>query len=291
VKELREIVHAHAERRGAAFALATLVRSTGSSYRRSGARMLISSEGAIAGSLSAGCLEDEVAGAGQEVIASGLPRLMVFDTRRRFGCHGSIEIFVEKVADSFLEKIASNLQARRTFTISTHFDGDEFVEQIEPVIRLLVIGTGPDAVALCAQAQLLGWESSMIESIAEWQGQLDARTAAVIATHNYGRDCAALRYLLEAGLPYLGIIGPRRRRDEILSDVLDSGAQMKSQLFGPAGLDLGSETPEEIALAIASEIQNVFAGGTGESLRDSKLPIHHADRRSHPGRGSVVSLR
>jgi xanthine/CO dehydrogenase XdhC/CoxF family maturation factor len=253
--------------------------------------MLITSEGAIAGSLSAGCLEDEVAAAGQEVITSGLPRLMVFDTRRRFGCHGSIEIFVERVADAFLEKIASNLQARRTFTISTRFDGDVFVQQIEPVIQLLVVGTGPDAVALCSQAHLLGWEASMIESIVEWRGQLDARTAAVVATHNYGRDCAALRYLLEAGLLYLGIIGPRKRRDEIVSDVLDSGAEMKSQLFGPAGLDLGSETAEEIALAIVSEIQGIFAGGTGESLRDSKSPIHHADRRSHPGRGSVVSLR
>src|SRR6185436_17144246 len=121
---------------------------------------------------------------------------------------------------SFLEKIASNLQARRKFTISTRFDGEEFVQQIEPVNRLLVIGTGPDAVALCAQGKLLGWETNMIESIAEWRGQLDTRSAAVIATHNYGRDCAALRYLLEAGLPYLGIIGPRKRRDEILSDVL-----------------------------------------------------------------------
>src|SRR4051812_28062200 len=118
MKELREIIRAYKSRPNEKFALATLVRTTGSSYRRPGARMLVSSDGAMAGSLSAGCLEDEVAVAAQEVIATGLSRLMVFDTRRRFGCHGNIEIFVERVADAFLESIAQNLQARRAFTIS-----------------------------------------------------------------------------------------------------------------------------------------------------------------------------
>jgi xanthine/CO dehydrogenase XdhC/CoxF family maturation factor len=75
-------------------------------------------------------------------------------------------------------------------------------------------------------------------------------------------------------LRYLGLIGPRKRRDEILVDVIDSGAEMTSQLFAPAGLHLAAESPEEIALSIAAEIQCVFAGGTPEHLRDRKAPIH-----------------
>jgi len=98
--------------------------------------------------------------------------------------------------------------------------------------------------------------------------------AALIATHNFGRDCAALRYLLPLGLPYIGVIGARRRRDEILVDVIDSGAAMNSQLFAPAGLHLAAESPEEIALSIVAEIQCVFARVTAVHLRERKAPIH-----------------
>jgi xanthine/CO dehydrogenase XdhC/CoxF family maturation factor len=55
---------------------------------------------------------------------------------------------------------------------------------------------------------------------------------------------------------------------------LDSGISIDAELFAPAGVDLGAETPEEIALAIISEIQTAFAGTSGESLRDRKAPIH-----------------
>jgi xanthine dehydrogenase accessory factor len=61
-----------------------------------------------------------------------------------------------------------------------------------------------------------------------------------------------------------------------LLDVIESGAQLKSELFAPAGLNLAAESPEEIALSITAEIQSVFASGTAEHLRDRKAPIHQA---------------
>ena len=291
MNDLREIVREYRRRPNESFALATLVRSTGSSYRRPGARMLIAQDGSTSGSLSAGCLEEEVSAAAVEVIARGEPRLMSFDTRRRFGCHGAIEIYVEPVSRGFLDEIAQNVEARRSFAIATKFEGEEFVQQIEPTIRLLVIGNGPDGSALQTQARLLDWEAIVMESIVDWRGEFDAHTVAVITTHSYGRDCAALRFLAPVGLPYVGVIGPRRRREELLIDVLDSGAELKSNLFAPAGLDLGAETSPEIALAIVSEIQNVLAGGNGESLRDSHLPIHHESRRDNSGRGKFEPIR
>ncbi len=141
-------------------------------------------------------------------------------------------------------------------------------------MRLLVFGSGPDSAALQAQATLLGWEAEQHESIAEWPGGVDAWTAAVIATHNYGRDAAALRHLLPLGLRYLGVVGPRRRREELLLDVLDSGAAPCSDLFAPAGLHLAADSPAEIALSIVAEIQRVFAAATGVSLRERREPIH-----------------
>ncbi|HVI77011.1 MAG TPA: XdhC family protein, partial [Candidatus Acidoferrum sp.] len=211
------------------------------------------------------------------------------DTRRRFGCNGSIEVFVECAPRDLLIALAENLSARRTCEVVTVFeDSDElgthilsgyvepgaFIQTVEPPLRLIVVGDGPDAIALRAHAILVGWEPIVIQAISELRKELDERTAVVVATHNFGRDCAALRYLLPLGLRYVGLVGPRRRRDEILIDVIDSGAELHSELFAPAGLNVAAETPQQIALAIAAEIQTVFAGGTAEHLRDRKAPIH-----------------
>ena len=275
MKVLREIIALWEKHRPGVSALATLVRTIGSSYRRPGARMLITSSGETAGALSAGCIEDEVALHAREVIVSGQPKLIAFDTRRRFGCHGSIEIFIQRVDDDFLSRLRDSLAARASCEVMIEFDSDAaFVQTIQPPIRLLLIGDGADAHALTAQAQLLGWDVHVIAAITELRLAIDERTAAIIATHNFGRDCAALRYLLPLALRYVGLIGPRRRREELLLDVIDSGVAVKSQLFAPAGLHLAAETPEEIALSVVAEIQAVFADGTGEHLRDRKAPIH-----------------
>ncbi len=232
--------------------------------------MLITRSGETAGALSAGCIEEEVALQGREVSATGEPKLLAFDTRRRFGCNGSIEVFVERVDEEFMGWLRDKITSREQFEITA----ESFVQTIEPALQLLIFGDGPDAEALSRQAQLLGWDVHLFSAITELRATPDYRTAAVVATHNFGRDCAALRHLLPLGLRYVGLVGPRRRREELLVDVIDSGAAVRSQLFAPAGLDVGAETPEDIALAIAAEIQSVFADGTGEHLRDRKAPIH-----------------
>src|SRR5256885_11849528 len=104
MKELREIISLWQKHRPRASALATLVRARGSSYRRPGARMLITSNGETAGALSAGCIEDEVVVHARDVIASGEPKLIAFDTRRRFGCSGSIENFIPQNDDEVMSQ-------------------------------------------------------------------------------------------------------------------------------------------------------------------------------------------
>jgi xanthine dehydrogenase accessory factor len=291
VKEIREIIRFWEAHCDEPLALATLVRAHGSSYRRPGARMLITSSGESAGSLSAGCIEEEVVLGARKVLASGTPKVLCFDTRRRFGCSGSIEIFIEPAPEDVLRALRDCWHARTSYDIATVFENSEspgthiacdfiepgaFAQVIKPALRMIIIGDGPDAVALCTHATLLGWETIVVEAIPEVRETPDSRTAAVIATHNFGRDCAALRHLLPLGLHYVGLIGPRKRRDEILLDVIDSGARLNSQLFAPAGLHLAADSPEEIALSIVAEIQTVFGGGTAEHLRDRKAPIHQA---------------
>jgi xanthine dehydrogenase accessory factor len=90
----------------APMALATIVATRGSTYRRAGARLLIASDGSTVGNLSGGCLEDDVARAGREVMATGTPRLLTFDMTADgdevwgygLGCNGAIDVFVEPAA-------------------------------------------------------------------------------------------------------------------------------------------------------------------------------------------------
>lgn len=292
MKEIRDIIREWESHRGQQLALATLVRAQGSSYRRPGARMLVCPDGVTVGSLSGGCLEEEVARRAFEVIATGAPSLMSFDTRLRFGCNGSIEVFVEAVRDDFLAALAAHFKSRHRCRAVTWFEGNEaelgtrllaneeqvptcaFVQEIEAPIQLVIFGDGPDSISLRGFADILGWDVIEVDQAAELPTRLDERTAAIVKSHNYGRDFAALRHLLALELPYVGLLGPRKRRDQLLNAVLDSGISIDAEVFAPAGLDLGSETPEEIALALISEIQAVFAGANAESLRERKAPIH-----------------
>jgi xanthine dehydrogenase accessory factor len=311
MKDIYDIIGEFKKRCGEQFALATLVRATGSSYRRPGAHMLICEDGATIGSLSGGCLEEEVALRARDVVKTGELALMSFDTRKRFGCNGKIEIFIERVAESFFVELAQHLDVRRGCVAVTTFEGDSdvlgsrvlkssleggapatpsivrsrgsstlhlpdgvFARQIHPPIQLLICGDGPDSTPLRLLAELLGWIPIEIPDVNSLTIQPDDWTAAIVKSHNYGRDFSALQRLLPLNLPYVGLIGPRKRRDQLLNDLLDVGVAINAGFFAPAGIDLGAESPEEIALAIVSEIQRVFAGGTGESLRERKSSIH-----------------
>jgi xanthine dehydrogenase accessory factor len=290
MKEIKDILCLYELHRGKPLALATLVAARGSSYRRPSARMLICGKGTTAGSLSGGCLEEEVVRRALEVLRGGTPTLMSFDTRLRFGCHGSIDIFVEPARQDFLEELAVNFSERRSCRAVTIFAGEDlgtrflrpnatipsgaFVQEIEPAIRLLIFGEGPDSMPLRAFAEILGWEVVEIDQPTELARQADSRSAAIVKSHNYGRDFTALCQLLKLDLPYVGLLGPRKRRDQLLHAVLDEGIAIDAEVFAPAGLDLGAETPEELALALVSEIQAVFADASAESLRDRKTPIH-----------------
>jgi xanthine dehydrogenase accessory factor len=298
-REIGDILREFERRCGEPLALATLVRTEGSSYRQPGARMLIARDGTTVGSLSGGCLENEIAIRGRSVIRHGQPVLLSFDTRAKFGCHGSISVLVERMAEtSFLAGLANAQRARRSCVVATNthrgsyltirnclLSPEDFVQQIDPPIRLLIVGEGPDTGPLRSLAAILGWECLCAQRAADLAATPDRWTAAVIGTHNYGRDFAALRALLQQELPYIGLLGSRRRREQLLADVLDTGVSPRRNLYSPVGLDLGGDAPEEIALAVIAEIQAAFAGGSAQPLRHARRPIHQssaAERRGEP---------
>jgi xanthine/CO dehydrogenase XdhC/CoxF family maturation factor len=182
--------------------------------------------------------------------------------------------------------------------------GRILIEVVQPPTRLVVFGAGPDAVPVVRIAAELGWEVEVVdwrpayarsESFpqaaavvlceAEHIGEkvdLDGATAALVMTHHYLRDRSLLRCLLPSAAPFIGILGPRRRTEALLSELEEEGfsvtAGQRERLHGPAGLDIGAESPEQIALALVAEVQAVLAGRRGGWLREREGPIHDPDR-------------
>lgn len=361
MKELQDILKAYEAItvRGQAAALATVVKVAGSSYRRPGARMLVTQAGRAAGSVSGGCLESDVVQQAQRVIASGEAALLTYDTTEDsdivygagLGCRGVIHILIERVTPGFAEFLAglmgdrqrgvlatvlqaegiplgSRLCLREGFSpvcdmgdadlaarvledshdalrsgvsrVQSYGQRDVFIEVLEPPVPLIIFGAGPDAPPLVRLAKELGWHVTVVderlgsadparlpladtlvacppEAVAERVG-LDARTVAVLTTHNYLQDLRLLETLLPSPLRYLGILGPKRRTQQMLADLHRQGItpteDQLSRVHGPAGLDIGADTPEGIALAIVAEINAVLAGRSGGLLRKRDGPIY-----------------
>lgn len=177
---------------------------------------------------------------------------------------------------------------------------EALIEVIQPPIQLLVFGAGYDAIPLVQLAKQLGWQVTVIDPRSSYltperfpdaderiicspddlpdQIKLTPRTVAVLMTHHYLRDQALLRLLLPSPIRYLGLLGPKRRSQQLLEDLRTEGMipteQQLHRLHAPIGLDIGAETPEEIALAITAEIQAVLSDRSGIPLRERSSPIH-----------------
>lgn len=182
-----------------------------------------------------------------------------------------------------------------------------FVEVLEPPLRLLICGAGHDAVPLVKAASILGWKPVVVddrpgflssERYPEAAGfvqverpgdaaklaSADERTFVAVMTHNFLRDKEYLRSFLASPVAYIGMLGPSARTQRLLMELADEGVAItdddRARIHGPAGLDLGSEGPEEIAGSIVSEIVAVRRGRRGGFLKERPGPIHD---RPKPG--------
>jgi xanthine dehydrogenase accessory factor len=303
VKALQQIIRRVAENPSRAWALATLVQTEGSTYRKPGARLLIDSDGGTLGVLSGGCLEEEIARHGQKVIDDGSPVLLSFDTKRLYGCDGQLKILVEPLPaaegnGNIITEIGRLLANREVCRVRISFEGDTLgsgllrpdvllaerrgvlIDTVPLPVRLLLFGTGPEIEPIAQLRGNLGWVVEHFGHPSELPEDFrpDAHTAALVMTHNFGRDLLALDRLLPLQLRYVGLLGPRKRHAELLARLseyrpLDFNLVGRT-LFAPAGLDIGSEAPEEIALSIVSEVAAVFSSRRGGFLRERRSDIH-----------------
>lgn len=180
------------------------------------------------------------------------------------------------------------------------FSENAFIELIEPPISLIIVGGGNDAIPLMQMAALLGWEVKVVDGRKTHakkdrfinacqvlvskpeavlaQISLDSRTCFVLMTHNYNYDLQMMKSLLTTELLYIGLLGPKKKFTKMLDDLRKAEImiteEQEAKIYGPIGLDIGAETPEEIASSIIAEIQSVFNGKLGGMLKFKKELIH-----------------
>lgn len=340
--------------------LATVIATSGSTYRRPGARMLVT-ESEYVGTVSAGCLEDEVISVSQRVIRSRQPERLCFDTTEEMdvvagtglGCRGTIHVLIEpldaeragvycklgraldedRVCElaievgtgkhalfshgnlqidelrdpALLERAQRDLAglSPRQSAMFCRYEHrgrtvELYLERIDPPPKLVVFGAGYDAQPLVRFAKELGFRVTVVDHRPTYltnerfpsadtlvlahpreapsKLQIDGRTFVVILTHNYLHDLELLKQALLSQAPYVGQIGPRTRTEELLAEIEKEQGPLPvealAKLHAPVGLDLGAETPEEIALSVLGEILAVKSGRTGRFLREHQGPIH-----------------
>ncbi len=197
-----------------------------------------------------------------------------------------------------------------TFSGSTsHFEAIEYeteggllefaFETLRPAVQVLILGAGADAIPLAEIAGSMGWEVKVFDHRSAFLHRerfpgatelvmvdrdkvpavvADDRTAVVTINHNYQRDKMSLGAALHSDAFCVSALGPKKRTQQILAELTASGVvfdpERLSRLRSPAGLDIGGDSPETIAIAVIAEIQSVLKHRTGGPLRDREAPIY-----------------
>ena len=265
------------------FALSTLVRADGSSFRPLGARVLMDAAGRMAGTITAGCMEHWLPDLAARTLTTGLPTLTSVDTGRLFGCGRTIEVFTERldgddplgtIQRNWRERRASILETiwdpdraaceRRTRVLTRPYDGEGLIVTVQPSIRLWVFGSHADGEPVLEMARTLGWDCRVFADLPnpELAASGDARTAVLVKFHHFGRDLAALAELVASPVGYVGLMGSTVRGRRLLSGLSEARpalAHLIARVCMPAGLELGGESAAEYALELVAQIQGTLA--------------------------------
>ena len=211
--------------------------------------------------------------------------------------------FPDEAIKDMLLADAKDVLVNGNSVTKTYIYGDKFtcfIELLQPAVSLVLFGAGNDAIPLVQLAAVLGWHIYIIDGRSNYaiperfplakkiimarpenalaQIVIDDRTVIILMTHNYIYDMAVLKQLLPLQLPYVGALGPKKRLLRMLEELKDEGMEITDEqlasVYGPTGLDIGSENADEIALSIIAEMQAVLNNRMGTSLRHKNV-IHN----------------
>ena len=295
--------------------LVTVIETWGSAPRPPGALLAMRDDGQVAGSVSGGCVEDDLIDRLRRGERTGAPSLVAYGVSKeeaaRFGlpCGGNLRLVQEPLLDTtwiddVLERTARHELVARVLDLATgsvriepavrgesfSFDGQRLRALFGPRWRMLVVGAGQLSRAIAPMALGLDFEVIVCDPRAEYhlgwdvpgttfstampddlaaELRLDPHTAVVAVTHDPKLDDMVLLEALKSPAFYVGALGSRSNtaaRKARLA-LFDLSAAEIERLHGPIGLDIGSRTPAEIAVAILAE---VVAVKNGVALRQKK---------------------
>ncbi|HUB39914.1 MAG TPA: XdhC family protein [Streptosporangiaceae bacterium] len=231
-------------RRGEAFALATVVWRQGPSSSQQGSRAIITADGELDGWIGGACAEPAVVRAARHVIATGSAELLLLGNPDQFG--GAVPDGVAVIPVSCQSEGALEV----------------YIEPVVPVPCLVVVGRSPMAQTLASLAEALGWHAELIDGADFTAACADERSLVVVATQGHD-DEGVLEHAVAARPAYLGLVGSRKRGEAVLGYLADRGVPKADldRVTVPAGLDLGSTTHPEIAVAILAELVQLRASG------------------------------
>jgi xanthine dehydrogenase accessory factor len=271
-------------------ALATVVATRRSAPRPLGSKLAVTRSGKLYGSVSGGCVEADVAERCKAILDGEAPKVVSYGIEDEeawtigLPCGGEIDVFLEPFSAAppiergtrYVHVAGEDAGKRWTSDErgKTGLQGDVFAEVIGPPPRLVAVGAGDIAEALCALARPLGWRTVVLdprpalatrervpsadEIVVAWPDQLpvDAETAVVSLVHEERIDLPALKAAVAGGAFYVGALGSRRTQEKRAEQL----GPIAAAVHGPVGLDLGGETPAEIALEILAEIVAAYRG-------------------------------
>lgn len=200
----------------------------------------------------------------------------------------------------FSQRQHGSVQPTASLTEYTNRDEKTLATLINPLPHLLILGSGVDLIPLCHLALVMGWRVTLADqrlnsakrenfpagisalnfSAAELPNDLLQQIdGVVIAHHNLGLDAAAVAALQthELNNPYIGLLGPAKRKAEVLAAAGLNEAQLRYPIAGPMGLALGGDLPESIALSVLAECHAKIFGSSAVPLSDialSEMRLH-----------------
>jgi len=239
------------QREGRKGAVATIVNVRGSIPSFKSAKMLVRDDGSIAGTIGGGCVEAEVWQAARDVIATETPRSLTFDLNEdpRYDtglvCGGTLEIFIEPVLPTPLLYIFG----------AGHVSSELFKAAKNAGFDVIV---ADDREAYANPERFPGARQVIAADFNETLAALSPRESAyiVIATRGHRDDMRILRWAVQSPAHYIGMIGSRRKAITVMRELVAEGLspELFNRVYSPVGLDIGANTPEEIAVSITAEL-------------------------------------
>jgi xanthine dehydrogenase accessory factor len=241
---------AQAVEQGQSIALATLVRVQGSTPRELGSKMLVYADGQIAGTIGGGAVEAAVIEEAVQALARGEPRLLQYELREPdqgdLGiCGGEAEVFVDVIAPRPTLLVVGGGHVAMPVAELAYQCG----------FRVVVLDDRPEMVSAArfphAAERLTG---DMMAQLGELE--LTPQWHVVIVTRGHAHDLEALRAVVGTQAAYVGMIGSRRKVRTTYERLIADGVpqSLLERVHAPIGLDIGAQTPAEIAVSILAEI-------------------------------------